>query len=142
LNWEQFAAILGGGVAGQVLTADPHGNANWASSVLSVPATPVDVTGSRVLGTAYQPSAARPAFVNASVFVESTGSVPSAIALLIGATSSPSTEVGRVYVLTTSGTVEIYGSLSVLLPTAWYYELSVIASGIAQGINKVFETVL
>ena len=31
LNFEQIAAILGGGPVGDVLTADAHGNASWAS---------------------------------------------------------------------------------------------------------------
>ena len=95
-----------------------------------------------MLGTAYQPSATRPVFVNATVFVESASNVPSAIALLVGATSSPATQLNVAYVLATSGTVEMFRDLSVLLPGGWYYELSVIAFGATQGISKVFETVL
>jgi hypothetical protein len=140
LVFEQIAAILGNGPVGDVLTADVHGNASWAA--IPLPGTPVDVSGSRVLGTAYQPSATRPVFVNATVFVESASNVPSAIALLVGATSSPATQLNVAYVLATSGTVEMFRDLSVLLPAGWYYELSVIAFGATQGISKVFETVL
>ena len=135
------------GADGDVLTADSTQTegVKWAaaSGGLAAPTGATDVTSSRVVGTAYQPSATRPVMVVLTLYAESLNGAPAAVGLNIGATSSPSTQVGQLYLLNPfSSVIEVTSALTTILPVGWYYKAVVLNSGAAQGISQAIEYTL
>jgi|ERR1035441_5879869 hypothetical protein len=129
---------------GKVLRSDGSGNAAWGALDLEAPTAFTDVTSSRTVGTAYQPSATRPVAVTATLYVESENGAPSAIGVNVGATSlTATTQIGQVYLLNPfSSVIEQTSLVRVILPAGWYYKFVVLQSGAAQGISQVIESVL
>jgi hypothetical protein len=114
----------------------------WIADEPSIDGTTIS-NPSRSTGIAYQPNTARPTLVLATLFAESLSSTPSAVAMFIGATSSPTMQVATLDVTAFgSEIVELENTFSVLVPTAWYYAFVVTASGAAQGVANVFEQTL
>ncbi len=135
-----YVKIQGFDAAGAAAAAQAAAEA----ACLAVPTGASDVTASRAVGTAYQPSATRPVLVVATLYAESGSGAPSAIGIKIGATSTPTTQIGQLYLLNnvSSAAIEVTSALSTIVPPGWYYEVVVLNSGLAQGISQVIEYTL
>jgi len=109
----------------------PSGSLN----VVSMQTTISDVTGSRSVGTAYQPSASYP--VEVSTEVQVNASVGSAI-LYTGASSGAVTqESGRIDNLNASAVI---GTITKIVPAGYWYKISQVAGTVS--IVKVLETTI
>lgn len=139
-----LAYVLVPANATSIVTGDISNAASVAkgANALSFPSV---ATPTRAANTAYQPSTTRPVLVVLAVDVTISSSAPSGgVQLLIGPTSSPTTEVSRFFFAGASGVTSggAQGTCVALLPPGYYYEFGVLGTGSSLAFQEVVEYTL